>query len=91
MAFMGLCGPQQARSWLKASYDVSIGSEGPEHLGSQAGSHPDSSCLKGEKCMSTCISARGYFLLSLGSGLYTADILLLFFEDTCCEMCLYLA
>lgn len=32
MASTGLCGPQQARSWMKASYDVSTGLEDWEHL-----------------------------------------------------------
>lgn len=76
MSSMGLCGSRQARIWMKACYDVSTGLEGREHLGSETRSHPDSSCLQGEKllyivfCVCVCVRPM---LLCLCSGLYTVD------------------
>lgn len=77
MASTGLCGPQQARSWMKACYDVSTDSEACEHLGSEIRFHPDSSCLKGEKNYSrfkwvVCVCDRP-FLFCLCRGLDTED------------------
>ena len=88
MSSTGLCGPQQARSWMKACYDVSTGSDGWEHLGSKTRSHPDSSCLKGEKknrtadlkgyCVCVYVCVRPVLLcLCTGKGF------MLYLENTC--------
>ena len=86
MASMVLYGPQQARIWMKACCDVSTGLKGREHLWSEARSHPDSSCLQGEKllqingywvvvrvCMCSSVCVRACVLLCLCSWQYTVE------------------